>query len=434
MDETGILEEGEIYCSMYNDRAVDIIQGKLVITRCPALHPGDVQYVMGVDVPRSSPLKDLHNVVVFSSKGDRDLPSKLSGGDLDGDLYNIIWDKSIYPKFLSPPADYHNPNAINIGRPVERSDITNFFILFMKDDALGRIAILHQILADQAPMGTFDQTCLQVAELHSTAVDFSKTGIPVDHSKIPRYPRCRPDFQATGPRILVNKLIKFDEEDDYLESPEENHELEEVASYSPPKTVFYESPKVLGKLYRAIDEHKFFQAIQAQSLRSAAPNLSLADAIWKYVEKKTMLIQWKHHLEFAADVRENYEETLVETMFQYSSHPAHFISELEVFCGSILGKNGTQTRRQKESSKTMRDKHERDVAYTILCITRGDEDDGGVGALERSIACLYVACNDTARVRRKKVGILFSFTWIAAAVCLKEVERLPGNQVLLRGG
>lgn len=118
-------------------------------------------------------------------------------------------------------------------------------------------------------------------------------------------------------------------------------------------------------------------------------------------------------------------------MFQYSSHPSHFISETEVFSGNILGKNGAQSKRQREFSKTMKEKHDRDMEYTVLCITRGDGDGNNsrAEALERSIACLYVACN-TVRVRRK-VGALVSFVWIAAAVCLKEVEKLQGVDVLL---
>ena len=65
-----------------------------------------------VDVPADSPLSALHNVDVFSSMKERDLPSQLSGedlpsqlsggdlpsqlrgGDLDGDPYNIIYDNT----------------------------------------------------------------------------------------------------------------------------------------------------------------------------------------------------------------------------------------------------------------------------------------------------------------------------------------------------
>jgi len=164
-----------------------LITGNVVITRSPALHPGDVQCVTAVDVPTDSPLRALHNVVVFSSRGQRDLPSQLSGGDLDGDLYNIIYDNSLYPKQLAHPADYLTAVPIDIGQTVERSDMTDFFIAFMENDNLGLIATLHQILADQHENGTFDPQCILLAELHSTAVDFSKTGIPVSHWRMAQH-------------------------------------------------------------------------------------------------------------------------------------------------------------------------------------------------------------------------------------------------------
>ena len=179
MDETGFLEENEVFCVIERETRSEQLTGSIVITRSPALHPGDVQCVTAVTAPADSPLQALHNVVVFSSKGDRDLPSQLSGGDLDGDLYNLIYDNTLYPKQLASAAEYINPPPIDIGRPVVRSDMTDFFILFMENDNLGQIATLHQILADQNTAGTFDPACLELARMHSTAVDFSKTGIPV---------------------------------------------------------------------------------------------------------------------------------------------------------------------------------------------------------------------------------------------------------------
>lgn len=185
MDETGFLREGEVYCPFLSEtgqRQV-LIGNRLVITRAPALHPGDVQLVNAVDVPTKSPLNDLHNCIVFSQKGERDLPSKLSGGDLDGDLYNIIYDERLChntqgrPLQVTVPADYPRLQAPALDRPVQREDIIHHFLIFMQQDQLGRIATLHQILADSK--GTFSADCLTLAELHSTAVDFSKTGIPV---------------------------------------------------------------------------------------------------------------------------------------------------------------------------------------------------------------------------------------------------------------
>ncbi|KAI5198587.1 RNA-directed RNA polymerase [Aureobasidium subglaciale] len=110
MDETGFLQEGQIYVttqgSLDEPRKV-LTGGKVIITRSPALHPGDIRVVEAIDAPEGSPLEHLRNCVVFSQHGQRDLPSQLSGGDLDGDLYNVIFEPSLMPqREIAPPADY----------------------------------------------------------------------------------------------------------------------------------------------------------------------------------------------------------------------------------------------------------------------------------------------------------------------------------------
>jgi hypothetical protein len=84
MDETGTLKEGEVFVPLQYETGgrFVLIGERIVITRSPALHPGDVRWVNAVDVADDHPLQQLHNCVVFSQFGDRDLPSKLSGGDL----------------------------------------------------------------------------------------------------------------------------------------------------------------------------------------------------------------------------------------------------------------------------------------------------------------------------------------------------------------
>ena len=139
-------------------------------------------------------MKRLRNCIVFSQKGTRDLPSQLSGGDLDGDLYNVIWDPRARPGRVYEAADYARVVAPSLDRAVTRHDIADFFIDFMKSDILGLIAIRHQILADVQDEGTADLECIKLAELHSTAVDYSKTGIAVDWREMPRAPRSRPDL------------------------------------------------------------------------------------------------------------------------------------------------------------------------------------------------------------------------------------------------
>jgi hypothetical protein len=81
MDETGILKEGEIYCTWVPPEGrAQIIIGDVVISRSPSNHPGDVRIVQAVQVPPSSPLRQIYNCVVFSQWGERDLPSMLGGG------------------------------------------------------------------------------------------------------------------------------------------------------------------------------------------------------------------------------------------------------------------------------------------------------------------------------------------------------------------
>lgn len=113
---------------------------------------------------------------------------------------------------------------------------------------------------------------------------------------------------------------------------------------------------------------------------------------------------------------------MIDTMLENSFHPKHFVSEVEVFAGALIGRDGAQTKRQRESSTSMKEKHDRDVAYTVQCILQGEEQDvSKQEALERSIACLDVAIHET-RIR-PQFGRLVSFTWVASAVCLKEIEK-----------
>lgn len=197
MDETGMLEEHEVYVTFDTNNGwfkPPPTSGSVLVTRSPALHPGDVQVARAVSPPEGHPLLDHKNVIVFSAKGTRDLPSQLSGGDLDGDIYNVIWDPRAMPATPYSPADYPRVEPRELDREVEKADMADFFVEFMKMDHLGVIATRHMILADQTELGTMNEDCLRLAQLHSTAVDYSKTGIPVDIWSLPRANRLRPDL------------------------------------------------------------------------------------------------------------------------------------------------------------------------------------------------------------------------------------------------
>jgi hypothetical protein len=302
MDETKRLGEGQIYCSFSENSRKTVVRGRVAVTRSPALHPGDMQVVDAVPVPPDSPLSHLDNYVIFSAQGERDLPSQLSGGDLDGDLYNIIYNIDLLPTRSFPPADYTRAPSQDIGRPVTTSDMTDHFLDFMKNDQLGRIATLHQILADQLPNGTKSLECLKLAASHSTAVDFSKTGIPVNLKEIPRSPSIRPDFMAPGANTKIEKGISIQA----LASQDQDET-------DPRGYRYYESEKVLGALYRSIDEEAFFEALEddASSVFSKESDFSVLDQVWHYVEMATHCVHWRTYLSAAAEIRDSYVKPIL---------------------------------------------------------------------------------------------------------------------------
>lgn len=134
-----------------------VIEGLCIIARNPSLHPGDIRTVRAVNVPE---LSHLHDVVVFPNKGDRDLASMLSGGDLDGDDYIVIWDPDlIFGVVNHKPMDYSPLEPRVLDRDVTVSDIRKFFVNYMKNDKLGTIANAHLAWADYHEHGVKSDQC-----------------------------------------------------------------------------------------------------------------------------------------------------------------------------------------------------------------------------------------------------------------------------------
>jgi hypothetical protein len=109
-------------------------------------------------------------------------------------------------------------------------------------------------------------------------------------------------------------------------------------------------------------------------------------------------------------------------MIEYTEHPRRPLTELEAFIGNILGRTGAQTKLQRELSVSLKEKFDVDAAYFVNCIVR-DGAEHSDEALERSMACLAVSLEDRSSRSREQ---LLSFKYLAAAVCLREVDRLPG--------
>ncbi|KAK9684685.1 hypothetical protein RND81_10G225500 [Saponaria officinalis] len=208
LDETGILNYGQIFVRLTLrktelenldqnifhkiDDTTAIIKGQVVVTKNPCLHPGDVRVLEAVyEVALEE--KGLVDCLIFPQKGERPHPNECSGGDLDGDLYFVSWDKKIIPPRTVPPMDYTASRPRIMDHDVTLKEIQRFFVDYMISDSLGAISNAHLILADREPEKALSPKCVRLASLHSMAVDFAKTGAPAE---MPRNlkPREYPDF------------------------------------------------------------------------------------------------------------------------------------------------------------------------------------------------------------------------------------------------
>lgn len=72
-------------------------------------------------------------------------------------------------------------------------EIQTFFADYMISDTLGAISNAHLVHADREPDKALSSKCLELANLHSMAVDFAKTGAPAEMPRALK-PRECPDF------------------------------------------------------------------------------------------------------------------------------------------------------------------------------------------------------------------------------------------------
>ncbi|KID89494.1 suppressor of ascus dominance [Metarhizium guizhouense ARSEF 977] len=250
------------------------IQGKCVVGRNPSLHPGDIRVVQAVNNPKLRHLKD---VIVFPSKGDRPVPAMLSGGDLDGDDFFIIWDDRLIPKeWNHKPMDYQAPNPRQLDRDVTVDDLREFFVNYMKNDNLGLIAVAHLAFADMH--GPKSQICLRLAELHSQAVDYAKTGEPAEF----------------GHKMQPERWPHFME-----------------------KKSTYRSRKALGALYDEVVKHTF----------QFRPE-------WEHSFDKRILERYEFDmstLTAAREIKAQYDSAIRRLMVQY-----HVETEYELYTGWVM--------------------------------------------------------------------------------------------------
>ncbi|CAF3749965.1 unnamed protein product [Adineta steineri] len=203
-----------------NDMKPKVITGKVVVTKNPCHHPGDLRVFDAVDHEK---LHDLVDVIVFPQKGPRPHPNEISGSDLDGDEYVVIWLKDLIP--TTPNVDAYKYDSQEdppkMDRPITRDDINQIVMEVSEQDCLGSLSNIHLAYADKEEKGIKSKVCTDLAGWISQEVDAAKTGKhPLTEEQIAAL---RKNFGTEWPDFMKARGKK-----DY-----------------------YPSERILGKLYRS---------------------------------------------------------------------------------------------------------------------------------------------------------------------------------------
>lgn len=391
MDELGVLKPGQVFCQFTKPscKKVGIIMGMVTVGRYPCHHPGDIQPLLAVDVPE---LHSLVDVIVFPRTGWRPVTSMLSGGDLDGDIYFCIFDERIaFPPYGPyPPMSYESPNPVELERDVTIADVADFFVDYIQNDKLGQIASAHMLHGDREQEGIFSKICLELAETHSVAVDFAKTGIP------PLFPA---DHQRQGRSLLYP---------DFMGKPDR---------------ISYPSTKILGRLYRACkSSHGLFDG--RESFRPNSSSKSVDDILERIGTNS------EKYLQEAEVLCDAYNVELIRLMEMYGVQ-----NEGEMMSGQIVAfyANEAQLRARREyASLLARLNHEtnelqrqfREIFFRDL--DQREDDQYSTDTISKACAW-HIACRKKAEADRQAGNVaLVSFPWVAADILLSVLsDALP---------
>ncbi|CAF4181889.1 unnamed protein product, partial [Rotaria sordida] len=200
---------------------------KVVVTKNPCYHPGDIRTFTAVNYEE---LKHLKDVIVFSQQGDCPASHQISGSDLDDDEYAVIWHEDLVPLQTSNaiPYNYDSQQSppLVLDRPVKRDDINDVVLQIAESDYLGRLSNLHLAYADRYSVDSNERpekyvlSTIELAGAITQGVDSGPTG---QHS-------------LDDNQIMKQKKALGDVRPDFMEN----------VNMKP-----YPSKKILGKLYRS---------------------------------------------------------------------------------------------------------------------------------------------------------------------------------------
>ena len=250
IDETRTLKHNEVFIRIIKPFAKKeeqdfTLEGEVYVTKNPCLHPGDIKILKAVNNDKIyKSLSHMVNVIVFSSLEDkndkRPIQNQISGGDLDGDIYYVSWNKDIidgiskrnipsqedpkYPTIIKNEENKKNNMKIN-NNIISMKDVILSHINTMKNDLVPLISNLYLAHADNDLIhGPFNEKCKMLSDLFIIAIDSQKNG------------------KFISQEILEEKKLLLNIYPDFLETD----------TYKS-----YKSPGILGILYRLCNEKEF---------------------------------------------------------------------------------------------------------------------------------------------------------------------------------
>ncbi len=303
-DDYHVLGPGEVLVRA-NSEAKEV-SGPVLIYRDPIIHIGDIQQATAISkeelkqrfkaqgktdyAERLSAMLGMRGVIFFSQKDSPPFPNLLSGGDLDGDRFDILttdcgfWggayrtsDHKDYVNEGSPPyggeeeeegdksgaidADAEtgvDPNprpptgypdqmatpptpAQPFSEPFAVKGICQFIGEYIRRDCFNELEQVNMALADQRANGLHDADVMNMSTLLSTAVDFPKSGQSVELARVLQDAR----FRARGKPDFLQRLGKW---------------KATAAEGIYGSGIVYPSPHLLGRLFRKVEAVKFKSA------------------------------------------------------------------------------------------------------------------------------------------------------------------------------
>ncbi|KAF8686499.1 RdRP protein [Rhizoctonia solani] len=396
-DEDDYLRPRQIYACIqhvdHNSGMADVryLEGRYLVTRSPVIHPGDAQVVWAIGKPPTdSPFygegNNLPNIVVFSTRGVRSIPSMLGGGDLE-----------LIPRYRYSPANYDNPNPKKIGRPSTINDVADFMVEYICHDALGMIATNHLVIASTSEMRARDENCLINAELHSKAVDFVKNGYYVANHEIRKAKYDKHINEDTG------MGLKPDWQAGHGRDPTDGR--------------YYECDSVLGKLFRAVELPSGNPARESE-IQQQVPNViqkCIASHVAKYKDEIKTTFSSPATIAFIQSLILRYTSELNHICVAHtiSSESAERVSEIEVMLGTNLEVNSKSDLIKRMKSLT------HNLANTMRHQLKATEAETNYVWLGRAWKAYLL----TSKLGDETFGT-FSFSWLALGSVLDALQAI----------